>query len=125
MGDAERRSSGRQARRRVDQRILGGGVEGGSRLIEDDDRSIFEKCSGDGEPLLLPVAQRGASLAGASLNRHAAQHRVVVTVPESDVLEPHSDAFAWRLEDLVGGIQHVDDALDGRFGALQVAMRAH
>ena len=57
---------------------LGRGVEGGGGLVEDQDRRILEKDTGDGEALLLPARELDAALADQGIEpvRQGGDHRV-------------------------------------------------
>ncbi len=43
---------------------LGGIVEGRGGFIEQQERGIFQKCAGDGQPLFFPAGEAAATLAG-------------------------------------------------------------
>jgi hypothetical protein len=45
------------------QQGLGFGIEAGSRLVQDQDRSIFQESACQGETLSLPTTEPGTALA--------------------------------------------------------------
>ena len=63
MGDHDSRPAGREIRQRLYEQLLRLGVEGTRRLVENQDRSVSENCSGDRDPLTLTTGEVGAALA--------------------------------------------------------------
>ena len=68
-----------------------GSVQGGGRLVEDQDRRVAEDGAGDGDPLPLPAGQQPSSLAGlggvaagsAAMNSCAPAARAAATTSAS------------------------------------------
>ena len=76
--DDQRRAPLRKLVKRVLYLYFGGGVKGGSRLVQNQDRRVLEEAPRDRDTLLLPAAQLDAPLAndGVIALRHA--HDVLV-----------------------------------------------
>ena len=73
---------------------LGGVVQGGGRLVQNEDGRIFKKYPRDGNPLLLPAGQLDASLADVGVVPLFHRHNKVVDI-----------GFFGRFDDfLVGGV---------------------
>ena len=63
MGDGDGRSSLHQRPQRSDDGFLGGGVQAGGRLVENQDRRIANDRPGNGDALALTAREGGAALA--------------------------------------------------------------
>jgi hypothetical protein len=62
VGDDEGGAALHDLLQRQLQLLLGGGVEGGGRLVEDEDGRVLEERAGDGEALPLAAGERAAAL---------------------------------------------------------------
>ena len=63
MGDGEGRAIGHQTVEGGLDFLLGGGVERGGRLIENQNRWVLENGPGNGKPLRLPSGKASSHLA--------------------------------------------------------------
>ena len=60
MGDEDRRAPAHQRLEAVEQLRLGGGVEAGGGLVEQEHRRVAQQRAGDPDPLALAAGERDA-----------------------------------------------------------------
>src|SRR5215207_4991125 len=70
VGDDERRAAPHEAIERLLHGALALGVEGGRRLVEEEDRRVLQDCTGDGDALALAAGEGHPALGFA---RHSAR----------------------------------------------------
>src|SRR5690606_10511234 len=62
MGDEDERAPFPRAVERLEDLLLGARVDGGERVVEDDDRGPVEERAREGDALLLPTRELHAAL---------------------------------------------------------------
>ena len=122
------RLRGRDAVERLLDDALGLGVEGGGRLVEDQDLRVANQCPRNRDALALAATQLHAAVAdlGIKTVREAADEVVGVREPRRARALVASRAFAaepaWECR--VDGVRwrHHPHAIDAKFGAARYAM---
>jgi hypothetical protein len=110
--DGERGAVGRQGVDGLLDGVLGAGVQGAGRLVEDEDRRVAQDRAGDGQALLLTAGEAVSALA---------DDRVVPVGQGRDVFVDLGRTRR-RLELLVGGVRLGEAEVLGDRGVEQVRL---
>ena len=105
VGDADDGLAGRDGRKLLQDLVLGLGVQGAGRLVQNQDRGVAEQRAGDGESLALATGEPAAALADDGVVAGRQRHDEVV---EAGRLRGGHDLVVGRVE-----LPHPDVVADG------------